>query len=133
MTRICRSISNAELMGLSHPAEVAGLLMVLSQPAPPVNRGRTPTLLFMALAAVMWATDEDAELWRRLRDVSAHDGLTKYLHVDSLDLLTPDAEQLAVQNVTAMHTAAALCIILTALSDGSTAEDAQRPARGTSP
>ena len=85
-------------------------------------------LLFKALAPILWATRDDAELWRCRRGAQLCDGYTAYLRTHFLDPIAPEAAALSVQYVTATQTAAALCIILVAISVESTADDVGGPA-----
>ncbi len=86
LAAVCRSSANAQLLGDSHPAEVADLLVALSRPDALLSRGQTLMQLFAALAPVLWTTHDGAELWERLRAAPSCDGFTQYLWKESLAL-----------------------------------------------
>ncbi len=131
LAAVCRSSANAQLLGDSHPAEVADLLVALSRPDALLSRGQTLMQLFAALAPVLWTTHDGAELWERLRAAPLCDGFTRYLRKESLAPVTSADAALSVQYVTATQTAAALCIIQIDLSDGATQRKTLQPADGT--
>ena len=131
LAAVCRSSVNAQLLGDSHPAEVAGLLAALSQSHALLSRGQTLMQLFAALAPVLWTTHDGAELWERLRPAPLCDGFTQYLRKESLAPVTPADAALSVQYITATQTAAALCIIQIELSDAATQRKTRQPADGT--
>ena len=131
LAAVCRSSANAQLLGDSHPAEVANLLVALSRPDALLSRGQTLMQLFAALAPVLWTTDDGAELWGRLRAVPVCDGYTQYLWKESLEPVTPGEEALTAPYVAATQAAAALCIIQIALSHGATAVETRQPAKET--
>ena len=127
LAHMSRSVANARLLRRRHSAQVAELLTALSHPRARGTRGQTLMLLLAALTRVLWVAEPDAELWGRLRDLPVCAGLPQFLDVATLDPVTPEVAPPTQQYVVSMQTAAALTIVLVALSSGAAAESVRQP------
>ena len=132
LSLLCQSAANAQLIGRSHPTDIVALLTAISRGDKLITREQTARLLFTALAHVLWATDDGAELRQRLRAAPAVlDRCSVYMRSHSLEPVTHGpaaAVPIGSMNVAGRQTMAALCILLMTLSDGCINDESLVPA-----
>ena len=129
LARMCGSTANAQLIGSSHPAEVAGLMADLSRSGAmcTASHAEALSLLLGSVARVLWSADPGTELWRHLHNSALCDGLRKYLRLESLDPGTPHIHLPSPLFIGKVQAAAAVCIVLLTLSDGASPADWRLP------